>query len=143
MSTEPKEAAPMPTLVERLRRRARNLYLGVFTASGETTPELLSQAADRIASLEAEVAALRKDGERRRLTFTAPQAQALLEMFGGEAGEVTVGEFVEGAIPDDPSDPIGEPSPAGLWGYHTEYPEEGAVYLGDADADTPAGSAHE
>ena len=51
MSTEPKEAAPMPTLVERL-----------LTATGRVGETAwCAEAANRIASLEAEVAALRKD----------------------------------------------------------------------------------
>ena len=49
MSTEPKDAAPMPALVERL-----------LTATGRVGETAwCAEAADRIASLEAEVAALR------------------------------------------------------------------------------------
>lgn len=75
MSTEPKEAAPMPALVERLRE----MYAAAYPAGQNDQTELgkerfaLAFAAvnalpgllDRIASLEAEVAALRKDAERR------------------------------------------------------------------------------
>lgn len=64
--------------------------------------EQLQLLHEGLVSAEAEVAALRKDGERRRLTFTAPQAQALLEMFGGEAGEITVGEFNSAATTPRP-----------------------------------------
>lgn len=74
MSTEPKEAAPMPALVERLRE----MYAAAYPAGQNDQTDLgkerfaLAFAAvnalpgllDRIASLEAEVAALRKDAER-------------------------------------------------------------------------------
>lgn len=68
------------------------------------------------------------------LTFTLKEADALLAFFGGEPGEITVRKLSAGAVPDDLSDPVDEvPTPAGLWAHITEYPEEGAVYLGSAD----------
>ena len=47
------------------------------------------------------------------MTFNLEQAKALLEMFGGEEAEITVVSHKDG-----------------LMAYHTEYPEEGSVFLG-------------
>lgn len=65
------------------------------------------------------------------LTFTAPEAVALLECFGGECGEWTVRKLPEGVIAGDDY-PV---SPAGLWAHMTDYPEEGAIWLGEADSE--------
>lgn len=81
------------------------------------------------------------------LTFTLREARELVEAFGGDGGcEMSVRQFDAGAIKDDPSDPVGEDSPAGLWCYATDYPEEGAIYLGPVDPDAappaPASEPH-
>jgi hypothetical protein len=68
------------------------------------------------------------------LTFTAPEAVDLLEMFGGEAGSVTVRRLAEGqgCPPEDGSTP-----PAGLYAHYTDYPEEGCIFFGPADEEAP------
>jgi hypothetical protein len=74
------------------------------------------------------------------LTFTANQAQALLTMFGGEPGEVTVVKREAGECAAD--EETGAPSLAGLYAHMTEYPGEGCCYLGDADEEaTPQAPA--
>jgi hypothetical protein len=76
----------------------------------------------------------RQSPEEPDVTFTLREALALVEAFGGDdASEMTVRKYPAGAVQEDPSDPDGAPSPAGLWAYATDYPEEGAIYLGPVD----------
>ena len=56
----------------------------------------------------------------KRIEFRREQAQALLEMFGGDDETritVAVGDALSHSGP-------------GLYAYHTEYPDEGALFLG-------------
>lgn len=78
--------------------------------------------------------------EPATLTFTLREARELVETFGGdEACEMSVRCYEHGAIKQE--DPQDGPSPAGLWSYATDYPEEGAIYLGPVDADAPEPTA--
>lgn len=57
------------------------------------------------------------------ITLNLAQATHLLNLFGGEPGQMTVSAAAKGH------------SGPGLYAHCTEYPEEGATYLGSADAD--------
>jgi hypothetical protein len=67
---------------------------------------------------------MRHAQQEAALTFTAAQAQNLLDMFGGDEGLITVC-----LLPADGD------NPGGLYGYMTEYPEDGSVFLGPANED--------
>jgi len=65
--------------------------------------------------------------------FTANQAQMLLDSFGGSPATYALIDCKAGecAPLDD-----GSPSPAGLYVYDLNCPEEGVIYLGDEDEDS-------
>jgi len=63
--------------------------------------------------------------------ITANQAQNLLDYFGGEATTYVLTRCEEGMFAED-----GSPSPAGLYIYDLNCPEEGVIYLGDEDEDS-------
>lgn len=64
------------------------------------------------------------------ITINLFQAEAILEAFGGDDCEFTLAEFGEEAH-----------SGAGLYGYYTEYPEEGALFFGESEQDQARGNA--
>lgn len=64
---------------------------------------------------------------RPSMQFTLGQAETLLAFFGGSNGDMTVEYFPANHWPDSPE------APAGLYVYCTEYPEEGAQWLGAED----------
>jgi len=64
---------------------------------------------------------------RTSMQFTLGQAETLLSFFGGSNGDMTVEYFPANHWPDNPT------APAGLYVYCTEYPEEGAQWLGAED----------
>jgi hypothetical protein len=66
-----------------------------------------------------------KHGDVQSIEITLRQAEKLVEFFGGHDGEVSVIER-----PAAWSD-----QPAGLYAYCTEYPDEGAQYLGPTEVD--------
>ncbi|MHB1057288.1 MAG: hypothetical protein ACYC0F_05330 [Rhodanobacter sp.] len=62
---------------------------------------------------------------RATMQFTLGQAETLLAFFGGQNADMTVESFPTGHWPDQPT------APAGLYVYCTEYPDEGAQWLGE------------
>lgn len=65
--------------------------------------------------------------------FTANQAQALLDAFGGSA---TTYALIECAADECAPQDDGKPSPAGLYIFDINCPEEGVIYLGDEDEES-------
>jgi hypothetical protein len=64
-----------------------------------------------------------------RISLNGVQIAALLDFTDRELdAQITLGHF-----DDRRPDSEGNPMPAGLYAWFTEYPEEGAIYLGDAD----------
>lgn len=64
---------------------------------------------------------------RSSMQFTLGQAETLLAFFGGSNADMTVEYFPPGHWPDAPD------APAGLYVYCTDYPDEGAQWLGEED----------
>lgn len=64
---------------------------------------------------------------RPSMQFTLRQVETLLAFFGGANADMTVEYFPANHWPDNPT------APAGLYVYLTEYPEEGAQWLGRED----------
>lgn len=62
------------------------------------------------------------------IRITLRQAEALVALFGGADTEMTVTDLESGRISDQ-----GETLPPGLYAFCSEYPEEGAVYLGPTE----------
>jgi hypothetical protein len=58
------------------------------------------------------------------LVITEHQARQIVAAFGGEEGEIALGEFTESADPD-----TGEILPAGLYAWFPDCPEEGRIFL--------------
>lgn len=73
------------------------------------------------------IQAAQSDAPRPSMQFTLGQAETLLAFFGGSNGDMTVEYFPANHWPDSPE------APAGLYVYCTEYPEEGAQWLGRED----------
>lgn len=63
------------------------------------------------------------------MQFTLRQAETLLAFFGGANADMTVEYFPANHWPDNPT------APAGLYVYCTEYPDEGALWLGEENND--------
>jgi 5'(3')-deoxyribonucleotidase len=69
----------------------------------------------------------------KSLIFTANQAQALLDAFGGSSCTYSVEHYAAGVLPPDEDETV---SPAGLYAFDVEYPEEGTIYLGDQEEES-------
>ncbi len=67
-------------------------------------------------------------------SITLPQAQAMVDSFGGANAEALLFDFPEGRIRGDDD----EPMPAGLYLAFADCLEEGAIYLGEHDPDAVA-----
>lgn len=66
---------------------------------------------------------------RPSMQFTLRQVETLLAFFGGANADMTVEYFPANHWPDNPT------APAGLYVYCTEYPDEGALWLGEENND--------
>ena len=96
------------------------------TRDGLFTMPLYTAPADELAT----ATGLPAQAVERSIFIDMKQAAALLELFGGEPTEFTVVQCPDGH------------SGQGLYAYGTEYPEDGASFLGKTDADaTPAPQA--
>jgi hypothetical protein len=88
----------------------------------DTLPEPVWFAPQMITEDAYSAEQMRHAQQEAALTFTAAQAQNLLDMFGGDEGLITVC-----LLPADGD------NPGGLYGHMTEYPEDGSVFLGPAN----------
>lgn len=107
--------ARIAELEQRLEIDPRHRYDGI--SARDATIEAQDE---RIAELESQLAAAQQAVQRIKIDFK--QATELLAMFGGEPTEYTLvyGEGHGGR---------------GLYVYGSEYPEDGAGYLGESDAE--------
>lgn len=64
-----------------------------------------------------------------KMQITLRQVETLLAFFGGSNADMTVEYFPANHWPDNPT------APAGLYVYCTEYPDEGALWLGEENND--------
>lgn len=64
------------------------------------------------------------------LALNEHQVSILLEFLGGDLSPISIGYFPKTECPI-----TGDPSPAGLYVWCSEYPEEGRVHLPEADPD--------
>lgn len=75
-----------------------------------------------------------------RVEITLRQALALVDFFGGSDAEITIQYFGPGEMKTE----LGEECPAGIYAWCSDYPDEGACYLGptevaDDDSETEIG----
>lgn len=89
--------------------------------------EIAKQAETKSAGNE-QASAVARDSE-----WSLGEALALVACFGGSNCAMSVRECAAGEVATDEGEP---PMPAGKYAWCSEYPEEGAMYLGQHDPDT-------